>query len=119
MLKRISEKGFTLVELMMVVTIIGILATVAIANFIGYRKLAYNVSALLDARAAYVATVAYFDDYPSGSIFSPAVLTAYGFRQTAGVVMSPSGSQATLSIVACHASGNKTCTVDSVGAIHK
>jgi prepilin-type N-terminal cleavage/methylation domain-containing protein len=118
-LKRTSEEGFTLIELMIVIAIIGILASIAIANFIGYRKLAYNVSALLDARTAFVATIAYFADHPGESISSLGVLTAYGFRQTADVAISPSGSQSALSLVAYHASGDKTYTVDSVGAIHK
>jgi len=35
---KISKKGFTLVEIMIVVAIIAILAAVAIPNFINYRK---------------------------------------------------------------------------------
>ena len=38
--KQFSKKGFTLVEIMIVVAIIGILAAIAIPNFIRYRKTA-------------------------------------------------------------------------------
>ena len=45
-----NEKGFTLVELMIVVAIIGILAAIAIPQFAKYRERAYNSAALSDVR---------------------------------------------------------------------
>ena len=57
-----SQKGFTLVELMIVVAIIGILAAIAIPQFAAYRQRAFNSSAQSDLRNFKTAMEADFAD---------------------------------------------------------
>ncbi len=55
-----NEKGFTLIELMIVIAIIGILAAVAIPNFIAYRDKAFCSSAEADANSVAAGMADYF-----------------------------------------------------------
>jgi len=54
-----AKKGFTLVEIMIVVAIIAILAAVAIPNFIGYRKSAQRGSCIANLKQLNSATEAW------------------------------------------------------------
>ena len=59
MIKR-NQKGFTLIELMIVIAIIGILAAIAIPNFIEYRNKSYCSRAESDANSIAAAIADYF-----------------------------------------------------------
>jgi len=61
-LKRKSNKGFTLIELMIVIAIIGILAAIAIPQFSAYRVRAFNAAANSDIRNGRTALEAYYAD---------------------------------------------------------
>mgnify|MGYP005860538309 CR=1 FL=1 len=62
MIKLTNKKGFTLIELMIVIAIIGILAAIAIPNFIAYRDKAYCSKAETDAQTVVAAISSYFSD---------------------------------------------------------
>jgi type IV pilus assembly protein PilA len=57
-----DDKGFTLIELMVVVLIIAILIAIAIPTFLGMRKRAQDRAAQSDLRNGYTAAKAHFTD---------------------------------------------------------
>jgi type IV pilus assembly protein PilA len=62
MIKLNNKKGFTLIELMIVIAIIGILAAIAIPNFIEYRNKAFCTKAETDAHSILAAISSYFSE---------------------------------------------------------
>jgi len=58
--RAIGNKGFTLMELLVVLAIIGILAAIAIPQFMAYRQKGYDAQAISDLRNAARAEEAYF-----------------------------------------------------------
>ena len=71
-----NKKGFTLIELMIVVAIIGILAAIAIPNFMSYQCKAKQSEAKANLGSIKTQMEAYFAEYDTYA----ATVTAAGFN---------------------------------------
>jgi type IV pilus assembly protein PilA len=61
--RKLNKKGFTLIELMIVIAIIGILAAIAIPQFSAYRTKSYNSAGQADLRNTKTILEAFYADY--------------------------------------------------------
>ncbi|MGH7772334.1 MAG: type IV pilin protein [Candidatus Binatia bacterium] len=99
-------KGFTLIEILVVVAIVGILSAIAIPQFSEYRRRAVDQHMVRDLENAAVAMEAYFaDTYVYTSALAD--LTAIGLRQTPGVTLTITVTGSTYTMTASESGGTK------------
>jgi len=115
---RATERGFTLLELLLVVAIIAILGAIAIPQFAGYRQTAFDARAKSDLRNAANAEEAFFlgsgDYLDCSDAICVNQLPDFRLSDTVTITMvAANGAQPTFTGTAYCASGKKTFTYDS------
>ena len=116
-----NNKGFTLLEIMIVIAIIGILAAIAIPQFRAYRQRAYNSMAYSDAKNFYKACVmAAMATEGTVQYDSENLPPGYtGMRPKSGLFRSSGGHHPALScdVDFKHTHGTKTYHINDEGKI--
>jgi prepilin-type N-terminal cleavage/methylation domain-containing protein len=108
------SSGFTLIELLVVIAIIGILAAIAIPQFLSRQGKAYDARIRGDARNAANAEEAYFDD--NGAYYTGSCDLLPGMNVSPGVTCQATAAGANFQIQTSHPQAALSCTWSSGGS---
>jgi len=111
-----NERGFTLIELMIVIAIIGILAAIAIPQFSAYRTRSYNTAAHADLRNAATAQEEYYIEQDSYCMtIADLVGATYALYTSENVAISVVGVTTGYTMKSYHSSGDRTYSIAGPG----
>jgi len=112
-----GQKGFTLIELMIVIAIIGILAAIAIPQFVAYRVKGYNTQAKAELKSYYTACQAYVADVAGKITPCTWAEIAGEFVNSTSVTITAAGDERLIGTTSAHTSGSSTYTIGASGNI--
>ena len=108
-----NKQGFTLIELMIVIAIIGILAAIAIPNFIAYRNKAFCSQAESDAKSI-AADIADYFAIPTHTAIATADV---GYAASGNNSFTVTSADASVSITITVTDGSGRCPVEYQNAV--
>ncbi len=109
-----SSSGFTLIELLVVVAIIGVLAAIAVPQFLSRQGKAYDARIINDARNAANAEEAYFDD--TGAYYTGPCSQLPGMNVSPGVQCDATAAGADYQVQTSHPQASRACTWSSASS---